>query len=210
MLPARREKQTNAERREENWPKKRGSSQWNGGKTTRGVGDKGGKMEMGAGTGVSDTCFNAYRSTGGCCIWVTLTLPSKSVFQSPSNALHCGVFKRRFTAAQDQRDHRRPVIFWYLARGKERRGEWRRRRRRRRKRGLRIRCFPLEFADGEAGNFYQRGNKGLWRWKGWLVETIYSSVFFFFFWKGVGGVSEEEDRMEVSVLRFRERKVKLL
>lgn len=136
--------------------------------------------------------------------------PPKSVFQSPSNALHCGVFKRRFTAAQDQRDHRRPVIFWYLARGKERRGEWRRRRRRRRKRGLRIRCFPLEFADGEAGNFYQRGNKGLWRWKGWLVETIYSSVFFFFFWKGVGGVSEEEDRMEVSVLRFRERKVKLL
>lgn len=120
MLPARREKQTNAERREENWPKKRGSSQWNGGKTTRGVGDKGGKMEMGAGTGVSDTCFNAYRSTGGCCIWVTLTLPSKSVFQSPSNALHCGVFKRRFTAAQDQRDHRRPVIFWYLARGEGR------------------------------------------------------------------------------------------
>lgn len=122
MLPARREKQTNAERREENWPKKgdRAFHRWNGGKTTRGVGDKGGKMEMGAGTGVSDTCFNAYRSTGGCCIWVTLTLPPKSVFQSPSNALHCGVFKRRFTAAQDQRDHRRPVIFWYLARGEGR------------------------------------------------------------------------------------------
>lgn len=46
--------------------------------------------------------------------------PPKSVFQSPSNALHCGVFKRRFTAAQDQRDHRRPVIFWYLARGEGR------------------------------------------------------------------------------------------
>lgn len=99
------------------------------------------------------------------------------------------------TAAQD-RDDRRPVIFCPPGQGglakktMVSRGEGG---------AERIRCFPLEFADGEAGNFYQRGNKGLWRWKGWLVETIYSSVFFFLFgWRSFRG----EDRIEVSIAYF--------
>lgn len=99
--------------------------------------------------------------------------PPKTVFQSPSNALHCGVFNgvllRRRIAIIVGRSFSVPGKgAKTVTRGE---GEW----------GERIRCFPLEFADGEAGNFYQRGNKGLWRWKGWIVETIYSSIFFFFF-----------------------------
>lgn len=134
-----------------------------------------------SGPGVSDTCFNAYRSTW--CIWVTL-IP-QSVFQSPSTALHCGVFTA--TAAQD-RDHRRRPGHSVPGQGKKGAAEGD-------DGGGGGVERALEFADGEAGNFYREGTKGCGDERGGLRRFM---ATFFFFGEGMGGVLEEGDRIEVS------------
>lgn len=162
---------------EENWPKKgyiripRMQNE-NGGKTRQREGrrKRAGRRNGCSGPGVSDTCFNAYRSTW--CIWVTLT--PQSVFQSPSTALHCGVFTA--TAAQD-RDHRRRPGHSVPGQGKKGAAEGD-------DGGGGGVERALEFADGEAGNFYREGTKGCGDERGGLRRFM---ATFFFFWGGNGG-----------------------